>query len=597
MRTPLLPIAFLLPFLLHAELSFADASATYSELCAGCHSASPTSFRNSALIQAGDDRQTAQTILNGRRAMSAFKRTLNEQQALELARFIRLANASGSMIGRTIEAEDLRTDRSSGYAITQDGDTRFLQYVDRGSHLCYDGIDLSGVRSIEYRYAKGEGEPPRRFALVAISGDFADGERTPLGEKITTLTGGWTQFRTERIGLSRELQGVYRLCFVGMEGGGVFNLDKFTLSDAPGTNDGITQSFDVSREPIEAAGERFRLEKVAEIEGEFWSLEFIDERTLLATQKSGRLWMFRDGRSITIEGTPRVRFANGDQAGLFSVKKHPQYASNGWIYLTFAEPRGEDAAAMTIVRGRIRGTQWADEELIYRVAPEFFVSGGEHYGGRLAFLDGYLYFSIGERGHEENAQDLSNPLGKIHRIHDDGRIPADNPFAGNPKAIGSIWSWGHRNPQGLTVHPATNEVWATEHGPKGGDELNRILRGRNYGWPLVTHGTNYDNTIISPDSEREGFESPRTHWSPSPGLSNLTFYTGDRFPKWRNRLLIATLAHQQLKLLRLEDGRVVHEDVLFENMGRIRDVAVGPDGLPYVALNQPNGRIYRLTPQ
>lgn len=527
--------------------------------------------------------------------MPAFNRALNEQQALELARFIRLALAPASMVGKTIEAEDLRMDRSAGYAIAQEGDTRFLQYVDRGSHLCYDDINLSGVRSIEYRYAKGEGEPPRRFALVAFSGDFGNGERTPLGEKITTLTGGWTQFKTERIGLARQLEGVYRLCFIGMEGGGVFNLDKFTLSYAPGTNDGITQSFDVSDEVLSGAGERFRLEKVAEIDGEFWSMDFLDDRTLLATQKSGLLWLIKDGKTVgPIEGTPRVRFASGDQAGLFSVKAHPQYASNGWIYLSFAEPRGESAAALTIVRGRLRGTRWVDEQLIYRVGPKFFVSSGEHYGGRLAFLGNYLYFSIGERGHKENAQDLSNPLGKIHRIFDDGRIPPDNPFVNRPDAAPTIWSWGHRNPQGLTIDPVTQELWATEHGPKGGDELNRILRGRNYGWPLVTHGTNYDGTIISHDTEREGFESPRAHWSPSPGVSGLAFYAANRFPKWRNRVLVATLAHQQLKLLKLENGNVVREDVLFENMGRIRDVIVGPDGLPYVALNQPNGRIYRL---
>jgi glucose/arabinose dehydrogenase len=552
------------------------------------------------LIHAGNDTQTAQTIHNcsPNRGMPSFRQALSEQQALDLARYIRATSVPAVMIGRTIEAEDLRDDRSAGYAVAEEGATRFLQFVDRGSHLCYDNINLSGVRSVEYRYAKGEGEPPRRFALVAFSADFANGTRTPLGEKITTLTGGWTQFKTERIGLSREMQGVYRLCFVGMEGGGVFNFDKFTLSNAPGTNDGITQSFDVSNEVLQAADQRFRLEKVAEIEGEFWALEFLDEKTLLATQKSGLLWMFRDGEAIgTIEGTPRVRFERGDQAGLFSVKKHPQYASNGWIYLTFAEPRAQGAAAMTIVRGRIRGKRWVDEQLIYRVAPEFFISSGAHYGGRLAFLGNHLYFSIGERGHQENAQDLSTPLGKIHRIFDDGRIPSDNPFVHDPKAIHSIWSWGHRNPQGLTIDPITHELWESEHGPKGGDELNRILRGRNYGWPLVTYGTNYDGTIISHESERDGLESPRAHWSPSPGVAGLTFYTGERFPTWRNRLLIATLAQQQLKLLRLENGRVIREDLLLENMGRIRDVIVGPDGLPYVALNQPNGRIYRLVPE
>jgi len=529
--------------------------------------------------------------------MPAFGNAISEALARSLAAFLRGAStpAKGTMIGRTIEAEALRADRSAGYAVVQSDEATFLQYIDRGSHLCYDNIDLTGVRSIEYRYAKGDGEPPRRFALVAFSGDFGGGSRTPLGERVTSLTGGWTTFKTERIGLARELQGVYRLCFIGLEGGGVFNFDKFTLSDAAASNDGITQQFDVPEAPLSAGGHTFRLEKVAEIDGEFWSLEFLDSRTFLATQKSGQLWMFREGQRIgPIEGTPRVLFRMGDQAGLFSVKKHPQYDSNGWIYLTFAEPSAEGAAAMTIVRGRIRGMQWVDEQVIYRVAPQFFIQSGAHYGGRLAFQGNYLYFSIGERGTGSNAQDLNTPLGKIHRIFDDGKIPEDNPFASG--AVPSIWSLGHRNPQGLYAHPETGELWETEHGPKGGDELNQILRGRNYGWPVVTYGIDYDGTIISKETERPGMESPRAHWTPSPGISGLTFYLGEAFPNWRNQVLVANLAQQQLKLLRLQEGRVTAETVLLEGIGRLRDVVVGPDEMPYIASNQPNGRIYRLVP-
>jgi glucose/arabinose dehydrogenase len=572
-------------------------AARYAELCAGCHTPQPQSFRSSPVVN-GSTEDVVAVIRAGRpaRGMPSFARAMPDAEIRTLAGWLRAAASSsvtGTMIGRRIEAEDLRVDRSAGYGITQDGDTRFLQWIDRGSHLCYEGVDLTGVRSIEYRYAKGEGEPPRRFALVAFTGDFANSQRIPLGEKNVPLTGGWTTFRDERIGLARELTGRYRLCIIGMGGGGVFNLDRFTLSDAAGENDGITQSFAATDSVIDAGGHTFRLEKVGEIDGEFWSLDFLDADTILATQKSGTLWMFRAGQRIgQISGIPAVHFAG--QAGLLSVRAHPDYRRNRWIYLSFAEPVGK-TTMLTIVRGRIRGTQWMDQETIYRAAPQFFDESDAHLGARFAFDGRYLYFGIGDRGKQENAQNPANPFGKIHRIFSDGRVPHDNPFVQVTNAVPTIWSLGHRNPQGVTT-TAAHVVWATEHGPKGGDELNKIERGRNYGWPLVTHGINYDGTIVSEETGRAGIEPPRAHWSPSPGLSNLRLYDGRRFPRWQGHLLVACLAHQQLKLMRLENDVVVGEEVLLEGFGRIRDVIVGPDGLPYVALNQPNGQILRLAP-
>jgi glucose/arabinose dehydrogenase len=249
---------------------------------------------------------------------------------------------------------------------------------------------------------------------------------------------------------------------------------------------------------------------------------------------------------------------------------------------------------LTIVRGRLRGGRWVDEETIYRAEPRFFDESEAHFGARLAFDGRYLYFGIGDRGRQETAQDLSNPFGKIHRIFSDGRVPRDNPFLNMPNAVATIWSVGHRNPQGLTF--TNGELWSTEHGPKGGDELNLIRRGGNYGWPLATHGINYDGTIVSAHDELPGMEPPRKHWSPSPGLSNLVRYDGKAFPRWRGHLLVSTLAHQQLKLIRLENGIVAGEDVLLDDVGRFRDVVIGPGGLPHVALNQPNGQIYRIIP-
>ncbi len=585
-----------------------EPAALYAQLCAGCHTTDPrTFFRSTTLVTQGAEIDLAALLRTGRpdRGMPAFRGALTEPQARALARWLKAEVAGaegergGTMIGRRIEAEELRPDRSSGYGITHDGDTRFLQWIDRGSHLCYDDIDLTGVRSIEYRFAKGEGEPPRRFALLAFTGDFASGERIPLGERDTPLTGGWTTFRTERLGFSRSLTGRHRLCIIGMGGGGVFNLDYFTLSDVTATHDGITQDFAATGTARTAGGHAFRMEKLGDIDGEFWSLDFLDAETLIATQTSGPVWLFRRGQRIgPVAGTPQVHF--GGQAGMLHVRAHPDYEHNGWIYLTFAEPASAIDAVnnmLTIVRGRIRDTRWVDQQTIYRAASRFFTESEAHFGARLAFDGDYLFFGIGERATQEFAQDLTNPFGKIHRIHLDGRVPRDNPFVGTAGAITTIWSYGHRNPQGLAVDPRTRAVWSTEHGPKGGDELNKIMRGRNYGWPVVTFGINYDGTIVSHETTRPGIEPPRKHWNPSPGLSNLVMYDGSAFPRWRRHLLVASLAHQQLKLIKLENHVVAGEEIVVESLGRIRDVIVGPDGLPYVALNQPNGQIYRLVPQ
>lgn len=586
MRTLLVLAVFAFP----AQGAEPSAEGRYGELCASCHG-------SAVATTLGKVDDIARVIREGRtdKGMPAFGRVLDEQDALSLARLVhgRALAQTRSMVGVTIEAETLRADRSAGYEITQGASERFLQFIDRGSHLCYDDVNLTGVRSIEYRYAKGDGEPPRRFAVVAFDGrDFDSATRINLGERITPLTGGWETFRTERLGFSRQLTGRHRLCIIGMGGGGVFNLDKFTLSEQPGQNDGITLDYDVSKQPLDAAGQRFRLEKVGEVSGEMWSMAFLDDNSIVATEKSGSLWRFENGkRSGPIAGTPQVQFTG--QGGLHSVKVHPDYKNNGWIYLTFADPSPQGSMT-AIVRGRIRDNRWVDEQVIYKAAPAFYLDSGAHYGSRLAFAGDYLYFSIGDRLQQDKAQDLSTPYGKIHRIFADGRIPKDNPFAARPGALPTIWSYGHRNPQGLTVNPQTGELWATEHGPKGGDELNHILKGANYGWPVVTSGTNYDGTIVSNETQRAGIEPPKMDWTPSIGVSELAFYTGTRFTRWSNQLLVSTLARQELRLLRIESGKVTKEEVVIQGMGRIRDVILGPDAALYVVLNNPNGMILRL---
>jgi glucose/arabinose dehydrogenase len=208
---------------------------------------------------------------------------------------------------------------------------------------------------------------------------------------------------------------------------------------------------------------------------------------------------------------------------------------------------------------------------------------------------GHLFVSVGERGFSEDAQDLARPNGKVHRLNDDGRVPADNPFVHQSAALASIWSYGNRNPQGLAFHPITGELWETEHGPRGGDELNVIVPGRNYGWPVITNGMNYDGTPIAMRSKQEGMEQPVHHWTPAITVSSMDFYVGDRFPRWKNDLFVGALVEQQLRRLVLEKHRVVSEEIVVNGMGRVRDVVSAPDGYLYVVFNSPD-RIGRIGP-
>jgi aldose sugar dehydrogenase len=253
-----------------------------------------------------------------------------------------------------------------------------------------------------------------------------------------------------------------------------------------------------------------------------------------------------------------------------------------------------------IVRGRIRDGVWVDQQTIFQAPVKFYRVGNVHFGGRLVFHDGYLFFSIGERGAADHAQDLTRPNGKIHRIFDDGRIPSDNPFIGQADAFPTIWSYGHRNPQGLVRHPVTGELWDTEHGPRGGDELNLIKRGQNYGWPKATYGMNYSGTPVSAYTSLPGMVDPVIYWTPSIAACGLDVYTGDQFPKWKNQLFAGGLAKEEVQRLVIENGKVTHREIIFKNHGRVRDVCMGPDGLVYILLNsRPNekeSRIVRLRP-
>ena len=341
----------------------------------------------------------------------------------------------------------------------------------------------------------------------------------------------------------------------------------------------------------------FKLETFAEPLDTPWGIVFLPDGRMIVSDRVGLLRVIENGvlRPEPIRGTPSP-FVRQD-GGFLDLIANPDYAKNGWLYLAYTEAGKAPRSSMTVVvRGRIRDGAWVDQTDIFRAGQEHYnVDDYSHYGCRFLFdPSGHLFFTLGDRGKAHEAQDLSSPLGKIHRVMDDGRIPPDNPFVGKPKALGSIWSYGHRHVQGLQFHPATGHMWATEHGPRGGDELNRVERGHNYGWPVISYGQPQSREKIE-GTTRDGMEQPAAWWTPSIAPAAIEFYNGSRFPQWKNSLFIASLVGRHLRRLEIEDDKVVRQEVLFSEMGRVRDVVTGPDGLIYLALNNP-GRIARLVP-
>ena len=334
-----------------------------------------------------------------------------------------------------------------------------------------------------------------------------------------------------------------------------------------------------------------------------WAIDFLDPQTALITEKPGRVRVVSKGKLLPepVKNIPKV--LNEGQGGLMDVAVDPNYKENGWIYLAFShvldKKAGEDrSGAMTkIVRGKIENNTWTNEQVLFEAPHEMYRTTRHHYGCRIVFdKKGYLYFSIGERGIGKEAQDITLPNGKTHRINKDGSIPADNPFVNTPNAIKSIYSFGNRNIQGIAIHPVTDEVWATEHGPMGGDELNLIKAGKNYGWPEISYGINYDGKIITEYTHKPGMEQPNLYWRPSIAVCGLDFYTGDLFAKWKNKLLVGALKYEEVRLLDIEGDRVTHDEIIFKGQGRVRDVQTGPDGAIYVVLNDP-GTVLKLMPK
>jgi len=334
-----------------------------------------------------------------------------------------------------------------------------------------------------------------------------------------------------------------------------------------------------------------------------WSIDFIDKNTALITERPGRLRVVKQGSLQTepVKNTPKV--LHEGQGGLLDVAVDPDYKDNGWIYLAYShvlegEFEGKRPPAMTrIVRGKIENNTWTDQQVLFEAPHETYRTTRHHYGCRIVFDPwGYLYFAIGDRGAGYQAQDFKLPNGKVHRIHKDGSIPDDNPFVVEEGSIPSLFSLGNRNIQGMAIHPETGQLWTTEHGPMGGDELNLIDWGKNYGWETITYGKNYNGTIITEETHKPGMEQPNLYWKPSIAVCGLDFYTGELFKKWKNRLLVGALKYEEVRLLQIEKDRVIHEDILIKGQGRVRDVSTGPDGAIYVVLNKP-GTVLKLTPK
>ena len=344
--------------------------------------------------------------------------------------------------------------------------------------------------------------------------------------------------------------------------------------------------------------QRFRAQTITEGLEFPWGLAFLPDGRMLVSERPGRLRLIgADGKldPQPVTGLPPIAAIN--QGGLLDIALHPDFPKNGWIYLSYAA-EGPGGYGTEVLRGRLEGHALRDVQILFRMQPKSQTS--HHFGSRLVFdRQGYLYITLGDRGEMARAQRLDDHAGSVVRLYDDGRVPQDNPFVGKAGAKPEKFTLGNRNVQGAALHPQTGEIWAHEHGPQGGDEINIIRAGVNYGWPVITYGRNYGTgTKIGEDTAKPGMAQPLLYWTPSIAPSGMAFYTGERFPGWRGNLFVGALAGQMLVRLQLDGERIVHQERLLEGaLGRIRDVRQGPDGLLYLLIDSAQGRIVRLEPQ
>ncbi|MEO5978095.1 MAG: PQQ-dependent sugar dehydrogenase [Chryseolinea sp.] len=325
-----------------------------------------------------------------------------------------------------------------------------------------------------------------------------------------------------------------------------------------------------------------------------WGMAWLPDGRMLVTEKSGEILVFKDDKFTgeKLNGVPAV--FNTGQGGLLDIKIHPNYKENGWIYISYSKPV-EGGATTAVARFKLDGNKIIELKDLYEAKP--FLPADFHFGSRIVFdKDNFMFVSSGERGTQPKVQELDNDHGKIHRFYDDGRIPQDNPFVNQKGAHGSVWTYGHRNPQGMVYDAVNDRLWEAEHGPKGGDELNLIEKGKNYGWPKTSYGINYDGTILTPDKELPGIENPKRYWVPSIGPCGITIVTSKLYPEWNGNILVGALAFRHLARVELLGTTYVGEEILLQDAGRVRCVAESPEGYLYVITEGP-GLMMKLMPK
>jgi glucose/arabinose dehydrogenase len=349
-------------------------------------------------------------------------------------------------------------------------------------------------------------------------------------------------------------------------------------------------------EVINSDKHRFNVEVVTEGLRHPWGMVFLPSSDILVTERSGRLRLIKNGRLLgaPIAGLPKI--TEKGQGGLLGITLHPDFTNNRWVYLAYAG-KGKGGYGTEVLRGRLDGLRLNDVQIIFRALPKS--GGGRHFGSRLVFgRDGTLYISLGDRGQRPAAQDLNDHRGSLIRVKDDGSVPQNNPFVGRPGVKPEIYTYGNRNMQGMALHPVSGDIWTHEHGPQGGDEINIMQPGVNYGWPVITYGVNYGiGTKIGEGTHKKGMAQPIHTWVPSIAPSGMTFYTGDTFPRWKGHLFVGSLKFGLLVRLEVDGNRIQQEErLLHGRYGRIRDVVQGPDGYLYVLTDEPDGQLLRLTP-
>ncbi|MGD1983739.1 MAG: PQQ-dependent sugar dehydrogenase [Chromatiaceae bacterium] len=353
----------------------------------------------------------------------------------------------------------------------------------------------------------------------------------------------------------------------------------------------------VADEVVSSEKADFRIEQISDGLEHPWAVAFMPDGGYLVSERRGTLRRIDAAGRLKpdpIGGLPRI--SQHGQGGLLDVVLHPDFTTNRWVYFSFAEP-GDGGFGTSVGRGRLDGDQLTDVEVIFRMRPKS--GAGRHFGSRLVFdQHGMLFITLGDRGDRPRSQALDDHAGSVIRLHDDGRVPSNNPFVGRSDALPEIYSYGHRNIQGAVLDPRSGRLWTHEHGPQGGDEINIPRPGANYGWPVITYGVNYfTGTSIGEGQAKPGMEQPLYQWTPSIAPSGMALYEGTAFPGWQGNLFVGALKTRELVRLELSDQEVVHEErLLTGRLGRIRDVRLGPDGLLYLLTDANNGRLVRLVP-